>query len=254
MSVTSEQQVRSVPSRSLWWWYIGQDCYRYRKQGKKGCQSQISTSLWTCRREKNITKSSFFLFSSRKLMNIAFVDMNPFPMRQIQNRRSFHLEKVRLELTELEAIRQTFIRDRETNQDGRSFVSDDEEDNWPQVHRHSKESDWSTQTNRSSPPQQWWCAVKGFCVRKCWIWSPNRSWNNQQFIRFVWNRSRRPKHHWPNGLFISIPAIFLCIHFICKLVCVCVWMDTLSMALHPFVSSYTLTVRISIFKNIAVII
>lgn len=70
-----------------------------------------------------------FPFFSRKLMNIAFVDMNPFPMRQIQNRRSFHLEKVRLELTELEAIRQTFLRERETNQDGRSFVSDDEEDN-----------------------------------------------------------------------------------------------------------------------------
>lgn len=64
-------------------------------------------------------------------MSIAFVDMNPFPLRQIQNRRSFHLEKVRLELTELEAIRQTFLRERETSQDGRSFVSDDEEDNWP---------------------------------------------------------------------------------------------------------------------------
>lgn len=72
----------------------------------------------------------FVFFLCRKLMNIAFVDMNPFPMRQIQNRRSFHLEKVRLELTELEAIRQTFLRERETSQDRRSFVSDDEEDNW----------------------------------------------------------------------------------------------------------------------------
>lgn len=69
------------------------------------------------------------LSSSRKLMSIAFMDMNPFPMRQIQNRRSFHLEKVRLELTELEAIRQTFMRERESSQEGRSFVSDDEEDN-----------------------------------------------------------------------------------------------------------------------------
>ncbi|XP_044213079.1 TBC1 domain family member 2B [Thunnus albacares] len=69
------------------------------------------------------------ILDSRKLMNIAFVDMNPFPLRQIQNRRSFHLEKVRLELTELEAIRQTFLRERETSQDGRTFVSDDEEDN-----------------------------------------------------------------------------------------------------------------------------
>lgn len=67
--------------------------------------------------------------SSRKLMSVAFVDMNPFPMRQIQNRRAFHLEKVRLELMELEAIRQTFLRERETSQDRRSFVSDDEEEN-----------------------------------------------------------------------------------------------------------------------------
>uniref|UniRef100_A0A8C9U6S1 TBC1 domain family member 2B n=1 Tax=Scleropages formosus TaxID=113540 RepID=A0A8C9U6S1_SCLFO len=63
----------------------------------------------------------------RKLMNMAFVDMNPFPLRQIQNRRTFHLEKVRLELTELEAIRQTFLRERETAPD--NVISDDEEDN-----------------------------------------------------------------------------------------------------------------------------
>lgn len=63
-------------------------------------------------------------------MNMAFVDMNPFPLRQIQNRRTFHLEKVRLELTELEAIRQTFLRERETSQNGRTLISDDEEDNW----------------------------------------------------------------------------------------------------------------------------
>ncbi|XP_029009413.1 TBC1 domain family member 2B [Betta splendens] len=69
------------------------------------------------------------ILDSRKLMNIAFGDMNPFPLRLIQNRRAVHLEKVRLELTELEAIRQTFLRERETSQDGRSFVSDDEEDN-----------------------------------------------------------------------------------------------------------------------------
>ncbi|KAM9754251.1 TBC1 domain family member 2B [Menidia menidia] len=69
------------------------------------------------------------ILDSRKLMSIAFVDMNPFPMRQIQNRRSFHLEKVRLELTELEAIRQTFLRERDTSQERGSFVSDDDEDN-----------------------------------------------------------------------------------------------------------------------------
>ncbi|XP_023673400.1 TBC1 domain family member 2B [Paramormyrops kingsleyae] len=69
------------------------------------------------------------ILDARKLMNMAFVDMNPFPLRQIQNRRTFHLEKVRLELTELEAIRQTFLRERETTTDGRTLISDDEEDN-----------------------------------------------------------------------------------------------------------------------------
>lgn len=69
------------------------------------------------------------ILDSRKLMNMAFVDMNPFPLRQIQNRRTFHLEKVRLELTELEAIRQTFLRERETTVDGRAYISEDEEDN-----------------------------------------------------------------------------------------------------------------------------
>ncbi|XP_072526914.1 TBC1 domain family member 2B [Salminus brasiliensis] len=69
------------------------------------------------------------ILDSRKLMNMAFVDMNPFPLRQILNRRTFHLEKVRLELTELEAIRQTFLRERETSQNGRTLISDDEEDN-----------------------------------------------------------------------------------------------------------------------------
>lgn len=68
------------------------------------------------------------ILDSRKLMSIAFVDMNPFPLRQIQNRRTFHLEKVRLELTELEAIRQTFLRERDTTLDGRTLISDDEED------------------------------------------------------------------------------------------------------------------------------
>ncbi|KAI5100506.1 TBC1 domain family member 2B isoform X1, partial [Silurus meridionalis] len=68
------------------------------------------------------------ILDARKLMQMAFVDMNPFPLRQIQNRRTFHLEKVRLELTELEAIRQTFLRERETSQDGRTLISDDEED------------------------------------------------------------------------------------------------------------------------------
>ncbi|XP_038640063.1 TBC1 domain family member 2B isoform X1 [Scyliorhinus canicula] len=69
------------------------------------------------------------ILDARKLTNIAFVDMNPFPMRLIHNRRAIHLEKVRLELSELEAIRQDFLRERETaNPERRDVISDDDED------------------------------------------------------------------------------------------------------------------------------
>ncbi|KAM3927481.1 TBC1 domain family member 2B [Leptodactylus fuscus] len=69
------------------------------------------------------------ILDARKLSNIAFGDMNPFPLRQIRNRRTYHLEKVRLELFELDAIRADFIRERETNPERREFISDDDEDN-----------------------------------------------------------------------------------------------------------------------------
>ncbi|XP_062998763.1 TBC1 domain family member 2B isoform X1 [Elgaria multicarinata webbii] len=68
------------------------------------------------------------VLDARKLNSIAFGDLNPFPLRQIRNRRAYHLEKVRLELMELEAIREDFLRERETNPDKRDLISDDEED------------------------------------------------------------------------------------------------------------------------------
>nr|XP_028562619.1 TBC1 domain family member 2B isoform X1 [Podarcis muralis] len=68
------------------------------------------------------------VLDARKLISIAFGDLNPFPLRQIRNRRAYHLEKVRLELMELEAIREDFLRERETNPDKRDLISDDEED------------------------------------------------------------------------------------------------------------------------------
>uniref|UniRef100_A0A8D2IMT4 Uncharacterized protein n=1 Tax=Urocitellus parryii TaxID=9999 RepID=A0A8D2IMT4_UROPR len=48
---------------------------------------------------------------------VSFGDLNPFPLRQIRNRHTYHLEKVRLELTELEAIREDFLRERDTSPD-----------------------------------------------------------------------------------------------------------------------------------------
>ncbi|TRY69830.1 hypothetical protein DNTS_012929 [Danionella cerebrum] len=73
---------------------------------------------------RNFTHS---VLDARRLISMAFVDMNPFPLRQIQNRRMFHLEKVRLELTELEMIRQTFLRERISAQEGNSLISDEDE-------------------------------------------------------------------------------------------------------------------------------
>uniref|UniRef100_A0A2I3H732 TBC1 domain family member 2B n=1 Tax=Nomascus leucogenys TaxID=61853 RepID=A0A2I3H732_NOMLE len=63
-----------------------------------------------------------------KLISISFGDLNPFPLRQIRNRRAYHLEKVRLELTELEAIREDFLRERDTSPDKGELVSDEEEE------------------------------------------------------------------------------------------------------------------------------
>ncbi|XP_066210888.1 TBC1 domain family member 2B isoform X2 [Saccopteryx leptura] len=57
------------------------------------------------------------ILDARKLIGISFGDLNPFPLRQIRNRRTYHLEKVRLELTELEAIREDFLRERDTSPD-----------------------------------------------------------------------------------------------------------------------------------------
>ncbi|XP_060241520.1 TBC1 domain family member 2B isoform X3 [Meriones unguiculatus] len=68
------------------------------------------------------------ILDARKLISISFGDLNPFPLRQIRNRRAYHLEKVRLELTELEAIREDFLRERDTTPDKGELVSDEEED------------------------------------------------------------------------------------------------------------------------------
>ncbi|XP_063169977.1 TBC1 domain family member 2B [Candoia aspera] len=84
---------------------------------------QDSTSIFTYLR--SFTRS---VLDARKLIGIAFRDLNPFPLRQIRNRRAFHLEKVRLELMELEAMREDFLRERETHPEKRDLISEDEED------------------------------------------------------------------------------------------------------------------------------
>ncbi|XP_072904655.1 TBC1 domain family member 2A isoform X2 [Hemitrygon akajei] len=63
----------------------------------------------------------------KKLMNIAFVEMNPFPMRLLRNRRTAHLEKLKAELRELEKIRAEYVKEREEHKD-LIVVSEDEEE------------------------------------------------------------------------------------------------------------------------------
>ncbi|XP_051875255.1 TBC1 domain family member 2A isoform X2 [Pristis pectinata] len=72
-----------------------------------------------------LTKS---ISEGRKLMNIAFVEMNPFPMRLLRNRRTVHLEKLKAELRELERIRVEYVKDREEHKELIGVVSEDEEE------------------------------------------------------------------------------------------------------------------------------
>uniref|UniRef100_A0A2K6CQX9 Uncharacterized protein n=1 Tax=Macaca nemestrina TaxID=9545 RepID=A0A2K6CQX9_MACNE len=50
------------------------------------------------------------------LISISFGDLNPFPLCQIRNRRTYHLEKV-----------QDFLHEQDTSPDKGELVSDEEE-------------------------------------------------------------------------------------------------------------------------------
>ncbi|XP_075060723.1 TBC1 domain family member 2A isoform X2 [Mixophyes fleayi] len=76
---------------------------------------------------------SFFtktICDGRKLMNIAFNEMNPFPMKLVRNRRVAHMEKFKVELAELEKIKQEYVKKNEKHgsADIDMGVSEDEED------------------------------------------------------------------------------------------------------------------------------
>ncbi|MBN3284443.1 TBD2A protein, partial [Polyodon spathula] len=67
----------------------------------------------------------------RKLMNIAFNDMNPFPMKLLKNRREFHMEKLTAELKELERIQEEFVKEQQVERKDKDLdtaVSEDEEE------------------------------------------------------------------------------------------------------------------------------
>lgn len=68
--------------------------------------------------------------SHRKLNNIAFMEMNPFPMKLLWNRRAHHLERLKAELRELESIQKEFLTESmgHKDRDLDPAVGEDEED------------------------------------------------------------------------------------------------------------------------------
>ncbi|KAJ7334968.1 hypothetical protein JRQ81_012909 [Phrynocephalus forsythii] len=66
----------------------------------------------------------------RKLMNIAFSDMNPFPMKLLQNRRGEYRLKLEAEMKELERLKAQYRREQAEHAAGQldGAVSEDEEE------------------------------------------------------------------------------------------------------------------------------
>ncbi|NXA53099.1 TBD2A protein, partial [Nothocercus julius] len=52
------------------------------------------------------------IVDGRKLMNIAFNDLNPFPMKLLRNRRTMHREEMETELCELEQIKAAYVKEK----------------------------------------------------------------------------------------------------------------------------------------------
>lgn len=67
------------------------------------------------------------MYDVRKISQIAFNEINPFPMKHIKQRRDFHLSQVRTELEELDAIREDF-KSNTIPQDRMDMWSDDDID------------------------------------------------------------------------------------------------------------------------------
>ncbi|GFN81357.1 TBC1 domain family member 2b [Plakobranchus ocellatus] len=64
----------------------------------------------------------------RRIQSIAFGDLNPFPMRNVTSKRQYHLQQVKAELEELEAIRKDLRSSHEAEEDGKGYISDDDMD------------------------------------------------------------------------------------------------------------------------------
>ncbi|RUS79385.1 hypothetical protein EGW08_012845, partial [Elysia chlorotica] len=63
----------------------------------------------------------------RHIQSIAFAGLNPFPMRNVSNKRQFHLQQIKAELEELEAIRKDLRSTHEAEEEARDeagYISD----------------------------------------------------------------------------------------------------------------------------------
>ncbi|XP_065601694.1 TBC1 domain family member 2A [Cyrtonyx montezumae] len=70
------------------------------------------------------------IMDGRKLMNIAFNDLNPFPMKLLKNRRRIHREELKTELCELEQIKAAYVKGRAErgSRDLEEIISEEEEE------------------------------------------------------------------------------------------------------------------------------
>ncbi|RXM28728.1 TBC1 domain family member 2B [Acipenser ruthenus] len=80
--------------------------------------------------DQSFKEKKLKLLMTGKLMNIAFNDMNPFPMKLLKNRREFHMERLTAELQELERIQEEFVKEQQVERKDKDLdtaVSEDEE-------------------------------------------------------------------------------------------------------------------------------
>ncbi|KAI1887793.1 hypothetical protein AGOR_G00194020 [Albula goreensis] len=101
--------------------------FKYREEDILKIQDKVDMYQYLRFFTKTIT-------DGRKLMSIAFSDMNPFPMRLLSSRRAAHLERVQAELSELERIQQEYAaaqdaeRAKRSNKDLDAAGSEDEDE------------------------------------------------------------------------------------------------------------------------------
>ncbi|XP_072525006.1 TBC1 domain family member 2A [Salminus brasiliensis] len=69
---------------------------------------------------------------SRKLTSIAFMDLNPFPMKLLRNRRALHLQRLQAELSELEKLQKEYASENSQRKDKDLdlIASEDDDDVW----------------------------------------------------------------------------------------------------------------------------